>query len=642
MYWVNQIWQKIQGIVQRTLQRKSPQNFKTSRHASVWQFWVWVPFSQIYANHTNHRRKYDLHPSLKQGSKNILHHVLGYIFPFSRSRCQTISCSISLSNQSSRQFSNKYLSHQLLSLLFSLFNFLASFLSQFLSKLLSRLLSKFPLKQHPQYPLWQTIYWKNQPSSILLLSLMVALGIWGCQWLPGGTAQVLPQHPHIQVFMNQNPANRYTDPYRNITKEGDNLEQILIDTIGQAKQTIDLAVQELRLPNLAQALVDAQNRGVRVRLILENQYSRPWSEYSFDEVKAFNSYRREAYNEFLKFADINHDGTIVASEWEARDALLKIRKANIPWLDDTADGSKGSGLMHHKFMVIDNQVVVVTSANFTLSDIHGDFSNPDSRGNANNLLKISHGELAGLFGQEFQLMWGDGPGGKPDSLFGIHKPSRKIAYFVLDNAQIRLKFSPDRKNGPWEQSSNGLIGTVLSGAQQSVNMALFVYSDPRISTILHHRYQNNVNIRVLLDPQFAYRKYSSALGMWGFVSSADCQLGDGIPWSKPLTTVGVPSLNSGDKLHHKFAVLDQNMVITGSHNWTNAANYSNDETLLVVQSPVVAAHFQREFERLYKNATFGPNTKLSQSAPRSCDASTASPKPSNGSTPSANKSDEDE
>jgi phosphatidylserine/phosphatidylglycerophosphate/cardiolipin synthase-like enzyme len=478
----------------------------------------------------------------------------------------------------------------------------------------------------------------------LLLSFAVTLGIVGCQWLPGSNAQSLPQHPHIQVFMNQNPANRYTDPYRNITREGDNLEQVLIDTIGQAKQTIDLAIQELRLPNLAQALVDAQNRGVRVRLILENQYSRPWSEYTFDEVKDFNSRRREAYNEFLKFVDTNRDGTVVASEWEARDALLKLRKANIPWLDDTADGSKGSGLMHHKFMVIDNQVVVVTSANFTLSDIHGDFSNPDSRGNANNLLKISHGELAGLFGQEFQLMWGDGPGGKTDSLFGVQKPSRKIAYFVLDNAQIRLKFSPDRKSGAWEQSSNGLIATVLSGAQQSVSMALFVYSDPRIGTILQHRHENNINIRVLLDSQFAYRKYSSALNMWGFVSTADCQLGDGTPWAKRLTTVGVPSLNSGDKLHHKFAVLDENMVITGSHNWTNAANYNNDETVLVVQSPIVAAHFQREFERLYKNATFGPNAKVRQSAPRSCNVNStpSKDKPSNDLVPKSNKMDDDE
>ncbi|HEY9805611.1 MAG TPA: DUF655 domain-containing protein, partial [Candidatus Obscuribacterales bacterium] len=41
------------------------------------------------------------------------------------------------------------------------------------------------------------------------------------------------------------------------------------------------------------------------------------------------------------------------------------------------------------------------------------------------------------------------------------------------------------------------------------------------------------------------------------------------------------------------------------HNWTDAANTGNDETLVVVESPVVAAHYEREFERLYTNAILG-------------------------------------
>ncbi|MFN9856555.1 MAG: competence protein ComE, partial [Pseudanabaena sp.] len=61
-----------------------------------------------------------------------------------------------------------------------------------------------------------------------------------------GIVTALPQHPSIQVFFNQNQASRYTDPYRNIERFGDNLERVITDNISNAKQSLDIAVQELR------------------------------------------------------------------------------------------------------------------------------------------------------------------------------------------------------------------------------------------------------------------------------------------------------------------------------------------------------------------------------------------------------------
>ncbi|HEY9909188.1 MAG TPA: DUF655 domain-containing protein, partial [Thermosynechococcaceae cyanobacterium] len=56
---------------------------------------------------------------------------------------------------------------------------------------------------------------------------------------------------------------------------------------------------------------------------------------------------------------------------------------------------------------------------------------------------------------------------------------------------------------------------------------------------------------------------------------------------------------------HKFGIVDRKIVITGSHNWTDAANNGNDETVLVLHSPVIAAHYHREFDRLYTDAILG-------------------------------------
>ncbi|PZV19549.1 MAG: competence protein ComE [Pseudanabaena sp.] len=452
---------------------------------------------------------------------------------------------------------------------------------------------------------------------ILGMTALIAIAVNACQ-SEAGIVPVLPQNPNIQVFFNQNQAARYTDPYRKIERLGDNLERVLIDNVSKAKVSLDVAVQELRLPNIAKAIVDAKLRGVNVRLILENSYSRAWSEYTPEQVEKLNPRDRDRYKEFQKFADIDNDGRLSEEELDRRDGLRLIKVTNVPWIDDAADGSKGSGLMHHKFMVIDDQIVLFGSANFTMSDIHGDFTKPETRGNANNLVRADSKELAAIFKKEFNLMWGDGPNGKPDSLFGTKKPSRKIDYLIVGRAQIRIKFSPDPIDTAREQTSSGLIGTAIAGTKKNVDMALFVYSDEFISTILEERQQLNVQIRALIEPQFAYRDYSSTLDMWGLQSTQDCKTGKSSAWKQPIKTAGVPNLVTGDTLHHKFAILDQNLILTGSHNWTNAANHTNDEVLVAIQNDTVAAHYQREYERLFQDATFGPTAKLVQATSKSC------------------------
>ncbi len=466
---------------------------------------------------------------------------------------------------------------------------------------------------HSKFPSRRVGYWLL----IFGITALIAIAVNACK-SGAGIIPALPQHPNIQVFFNQNQAARYTDPYRKIERLGDNLERVMIDNVSNSKVSLDIAVQELRLPNIAKSIVEAKLRGVNVRLILENNYSRAWSEYTPEQVEKLNPHDRERYKEFQKSADTDNDGRLSEDELDRSDGLRLIKITNVPWIDDTADGSKGSGLMHHKFMVIDDQIVLFGSANLTMSDIHGDYTKPETRGNANNLVRLDSKELAARFKKEFNLMWGDGPNGKPDSLFGSKKPSRKIDYLIVGGAQIRLKFSPDPEDTAREQTSNGLIATAIAGTKTNVDMALFVYSDQFISTILEERQQGNVQIRAIVEPQFAYRDYSSTLDMWGLQSTQDCKTGKSSAWKQPIKTVGIPNLVSGDTLHHKFAILDRNLILTGSHNWTNAANRINDEVLVAIQNETVAAHYQREYDRLYKDVTLGPTAKLVQATSKSC------------------------
>ncbi|MBD2078004.1 helix-hairpin-helix domain-containing protein [Phormidium sp. FACHB-592] len=465
------------------------------------------------------------------------------------------------------------------------------------------------------------------------LAVLLALSVSACQ--QGYSQPVrpapLPQDDLIQVYTNHEPAARYTEPYRKQTRDGDDLEQKIVDAIAAAQITVDVAVQELRLPKIAAALAERSAAGVKVRVILENIYSRPFSTVTPEEIAKQPERDRGRYEEFRQLVDRDENGQLSQEEIAQGDALVILDRARVPRLDDMADGSAGSALMHHKFVVVDGRTIIVTSANFTTSDVHGDFKSPASRGNANNLLQINSPELAALFTQQFNIMWGDGPGGKTDSKFGVKKPFYPAQPVKIGATLVEVQFSPTRASLPWSSSSNGLIGKTLSNAKKSVDLALFVFSDQKLVNLLDPIRKNGTEVRGLIEPGFAYRPYSEALDMLGITLADDCKTeAENRPWQNPITTVGVPRLPPGDLLHNKFGIVDQETVITGSHNWTDAANTGNDETVLVVHSATVAAHYQREFERLYTNAILGippAIQKKVEAQRRQCQLNQPSPQP---------------
>ncbi|MBE9222917.1 competence protein ComE [Cyanobacterium stanieri LEGE 03274] len=418
-------------------------------------------------------------------------------------------------------------------------------------------------------------------NNILTVILPFSLILYGCQnelsIIPINNSSPLPQDVNIQVYFNHNQQEEYNEPYRPIIRAGDNLEKILIEAVNSAEKTIDIAVQELNLPDLARAVVTQHQAGKQVRIIIENNYN-------------------------LNINNLGPDHGL---------AILK--KNNVAIIDDTEDGSKGSGLMHHKFMIIDNKKLVTGSANFTVSGTHGDLENENTRGNANHLLVIDNAPLAIIFTEEFNYMWGDGVNNKKDSLFGLQKPYRPSQNLTIGDSQITVKFSPTSRSQPWENTTNGLIDKTLNQATESIDLALFVFSKQPLSNSLENQNLKGTQIRALIDPLFAYRYYSEGLDLLGVELSNNCQYyDDNNPWKNPLDTVGIPNIERGDKLHHKFALIDNKIVITGSHNWSAAANYNNDESLLIIDNTIIAEHFRREFDRLYEDAILGITDRLQQ------------------------------
>jgi phosphatidylserine/phosphatidylglycerophosphate/cardiolipin synthase-like enzyme len=454
------------------------------------------------------------------------------------------------------------------------------------------------------------------------------------------TLPALPQDPTIQAYFNHSEAADYQESDRPLKRSGDDLEKILITAIATAKTDIKIAVQEFRLPRIAKALADRAQAGVTIQVVLENKYSTPYSQLTPDQIETLDKRERQRYEDNKALIDGNRDGTLTPEEIQTRDALVILDQAKISRRDDAPNGSRGSGLMHHKFMVIDGKTTIVTSANWTSSDIHGDIKNLSSRGNANSLVKINSAEVTQAFGQEFDLMF-------RDRKFKTRKPSRSIQSFTVGSSQLKVHFSPSKPRD-WSNSGNSLIASTADQAKSSLDLALFVFSDPQLSNRLSALPQRNVTVRGLFEPGFFTRNYSNSLDMLGLPADSPCrkkssrtsepapesssdlaskpktqskrkssrkpkttplvtppEKGIAQPWPTPAALVAVPKLKPGDLLHHKFAIIDRITVILGSHNWTKAGNHKNDETLMVIENPTIAAHYQREFDRLSKDAIPG-------------------------------------
>ena len=442
---------------------------------------------------------------------------------------------------------------------------------------------------------------KNLDYSQICLLLLGCLVVNGCQ-----KERSLPQDPTIQVYFNQRQTNSYQDPYRKIKRPGDDLEKVIIDAIAAANTRIDVAVQELQLPQVAQALAQKANQGVRVRVVLDHKYSQPISSLSQSQVNKLSSRERQRYQQYFRLIDRDRNGTITKSEAAKHDSLVILEQAGIKVIDDTADGSKGSGLMHHKFLVIDGQTVLTGSTNLTLSGTHGDLGNPLTRGNANHLLVIDNAELASLFTAEFSYLWGT----SDQPQFGLDKPYRTPQTVYLPNGKITVQFSPTSRKQDWQKSTNGLIGATLEQATSSVDLALFVFSEQQLANILESK-QPQIRVRGLIDEEFIFRYYSEALDLLGVELPNKCQYETANnPWQQPLTTIGKANLVPGDKLHHKFAIIDKQTAISGSQNWSAAGNHNNDEAVLIIENSTVAQHFQQEFERLYQSARLGLPSRI--------------------------------
>lgn len=124
------------------------------------------------------------------------------------------------------------------------------------------------------------------------------------------------------------------------------------------------------------------------------------------------------------------------------------------------------------------------------------------------------------------------------------------------------------------------VRAVLDHGRRCIDVAVFTITDDRLADALLSAHGRGVRVRVLTDDDKAHDKGSDVFR---------------------LERAGVPVAydHSPFHFHHKFAVVDERLLLTGSYNWTRGADRDNRENFLVSEEPPLVARYQHAFERLW-------------------------------------------
>jgi cardiolipin hydrolase len=130
------------------------------------------------------------------------------------------------------------------------------------------------------------------------------------------------------------------------------------------------------------------------------------------------------------------------------------------------------------------------------------------------------------------------------------------------------------------ESCRDVIIRQISQAVKRIHICVFTISDDRISEAIMTSHRKGLEIKIITD-----NDKSGDLG-----SDIDRFAKEGI---------AVKMDSTPNHMHHKFMVVDDRSLLTGSYNWTLSAARYNHENIVLTQEGGVVKSFLKEFERLW-------------------------------------------
>ena len=231
-------------------------------------------------------------------------------------------------------------------------------------------------------------------------------------------------------------------------------------------------------------------------------------------------------------------------------------------------------IFHQKFIIRDGKALLTGSTNFT---------DTGTSTNLNHLVLIHDKKVAKIYGREFREIQ-QGHFGKLDE---GHDPVPDEE--TVSGVPVKILFAPDH-NPEME------IMKQMAKAQKSIDFAIFTFSKSSGIDDQMVALANSLQIRGVLDDN-----------------------SDGVDWAVThelnqanIQIKIVSAQGNLRKLHHKLMIIDRQVVIAGSFNYTGPANKLNDENIIILgdlgssassrnKQKALAGYALTEIDRIYNN-----------------------------------------
>lgn len=367
--------------------------------------------------------------------------------------------------------------------------------------------------------------------SILLLCSLLPLAV---------AAQTARQTlPPISIYFNKSVDTTLAYPPGNVATGNADLGAIAAQEIGKATASVDMAMYNLNVQSVVDALIAAHQRGVKLRVIAHVE---------------------------------NSSGA----------AFQKLVAAGIPLLaNPPGQSGQPQPLMHNKFLAIDARPNAPAGAHPVTLMGSWNATFPQTYNDPNNLLVIRDSAITAAYLMEFEEMWG-GQSDTPNvaaAKFGAEKADNTPHTFTVGGTRVDIYFSPS------DQTASHINNALLTG-ETSIYTANLTFTYGQFATTLRRQHDSGADVRCIVDN---VDDQGSQFGVLGSFAEAFDWKQEGIFHHKYAVVDAIP-----------LGVGTAPVVVTGSHNFTFSAQTRNDENTAIIHDAAIANQFLQEFAARYQ------------------------------------------